>query len=272
MPETKSVQTKQISANGVNFFCQVRGLGPVVLLIPGIGGDCGVFEMIARQLADEFKVVSYDRRGMSRTPPPVGWHTTSMAEQAEDAAAILKGLKIKNAAIFGTGSGGLIALELMLRYPQLVRKAILHDPLLYTVLQGGPYDRVYWDMGQVLRTTFAMQGAMAAMNAILRWEFGMEAMQTLPGELLRRIINNGEHFVMADFPSYSFYKPDEAKMAAVRTPAKVLFSTNTPPWRREIASWLGKRINASVEPFLGEHATYIVHPLETAEALRLHLE
>jgi pimeloyl-ACP methyl ester carboxylesterase len=241
-------------------------------MIPSIGGDSGPLDVVAEKLADQYKVITYDLRGHSRTSRPEGWHKTSMAEQAEDAAALLKALGIKSAAIFGTGVGGLIGLEMMQSYPKLVRKAILHDPLIYAALENGPYKEVSWDVGNLLRSTFFKQGHAAALNALMRWEYGMEVMTLTRGMLLPRIMDNSETFVMVDFPAYAFYKPDEAKLAVIKTPAEVLFSTSTPPWRREMCNWLGERIHARVEPFLGEHAPYFLHPVEMADALRLHLD
>ena len=265
------VQSKPIVANGVGFFTQVRGKGPALLLIPGVGGDGGIFDLLAEKLADQYQVITYDLRGHSRSSHPEGWHKTSMAEQAEDAAAVLKELGIKSAIVFGTGVGGLIALELMQTYPKMVRKAILHDPLIYAALEKGPYKDVSWDVQNLVRSNFFRLGHTQALNALLHWEYGDEAIAYLPSGHLLRIMNNSETFVMVYFAAYTFYKPDEAKMAAVKTPTTILFSTSTYPWRREMCNWLGERIHANVEPFLSEHAPYITHPVEMAHALRVHL-
>lgn len=272
MFETNEPQFEPVPANGIRFYCKVRGQGPALLMIPSIGGDCGPLEVVAEKLSDQFQVVTYDQRCHSRSSYLENWHRTSMAEQADDAAALLKALGIKSATIFGTGVGGLIGLEMMQNYPKLVRKAILHDPLVYAALENGPYKDIAWDVANLLRSTFFIQGHQAALIALMRWEYGAEAMTFTRGGLIPRITNNSDNFVMVDFPAYMYYKPDLAKLAAIKTPAKVLFSTNTPPWRREMCNWVGEHIRASVEPFLGEHAPYFLHPVETADALRLHLE
>jgi pimeloyl-ACP methyl ester carboxylesterase len=272
MTETNQAQDKQITANGVELFCQVRGRGPALLLIPSIGGDSGEFDVLAEKLADQYQVITYDLRGHSRSNRQPDWHKTSMAEQAGDAAALLKELGIRSTTVFGSGVGGLIALELMQSYPKLVRKALLHDPLIYAALENGPYKNVSWDVGNLVRSTFVRQGHTATLTAILRWEYGAELVANINGEVMLRMLTNSETFMMVDFPAYAiYYKPDEAKLAAIKTPAKILFSTSSYPWRREMCAWLGERMHASVEPFLGEHAPYFNHPMEMADALRLHL-
>ena len=72
----------------------------------GATGDGGHLDALADALADEFTVVSYDRRGNGRSPAPDGWETTSPEEQADDAAALLDALRTGPAAVFGTSSGG----------------------------------------------------------------------------------------------------------------------------------------------------------------------
>jgi len=123
--------------NGTELYHEVRGDGPPVLLIMGATGDAGHFERFADLLADEFAVVSYDRRGNGRSPRPPGWSATSAADQADDAAALLAALDLSPAAVFGTSLGGVIALCLLLRHPQMVRGAILHEPAFWPLFDDG---------------------------------------------------------------------------------------------------------------------------------------
>jgi pimeloyl-ACP methyl ester carboxylesterase len=95
-----------VSVNGAELYHEVRGSGPPVLLIMGATGDGGHFDTLADLLADEFTVITYDRRGNGRSPPPAGWTTTSAEEQADDAAALVDSLAVGPLAVFGTSSGG----------------------------------------------------------------------------------------------------------------------------------------------------------------------
>ena len=80
----------RVVVNGAELYYEVRGTGPPVLLIMGATGDGGHFDALADLLADEFRVVSYDRRGNGRSPVATGWQTTSPEEQADDAAALMR--------------------------------------------------------------------------------------------------------------------------------------------------------------------------------------
>src|SRR6187397_3305157 len=104
-----------VTVNGAELYYEVRGSGPPVVLIMGGTGDGGHFDTLADLLADEFTIVTYDRRGNGRSPVPAGWQTTSAGEQADDAAALLDALGVGPAAVFGTSSGGSFALWLLVR-------------------------------------------------------------------------------------------------------------------------------------------------------------
>jgi len=83
----------------------------------GGDGDGGHFDAFAGLLADEFMVVTYDRRGNGRSPAPPGWQTTSPEEQADDAAGLLHALGTDPVAVFSTSSGGNFTLCLLIRHP-----------------------------------------------------------------------------------------------------------------------------------------------------------
>jgi len=62
--------------NGTTLYYEKQGTGTPVLLIAGSTGDAGNFTRAADLMADEFAVVTYDRRGNSRSPRPTGWTAT----------------------------------------------------------------------------------------------------------------------------------------------------------------------------------------------------
>src|SRR5919202_1714302 len=110
-----------------------------VLDTPGVPGDAGQFEAVADRFANAPTVITYDRRGYSRSPRPDGWQATSVAEQAADAAALLEELAPAPAVVYGTSNGALFALELALTRPELVAGVMLHEaPLLSGLADPAP--------------------------------------------------------------------------------------------------------------------------------------
>jgi hypothetical protein len=70
---------------GATLHYEVVGDGPVLLIIPGMPADAGLYSVLARRLAGSFTVVTYDPRGMSRSRldgPPGGQRVEVHADDA----------------------------------------------------------------------------------------------------------------------------------------------------------------------------------------------
>lgn len=105
----------------------VSGSGAPVLLIHGVGARLDNWAGIAALLAREFQVVSYDLKGHGMSGKPPGPYSLEMF--ADDAAALLDHLGIRNACLAGHSLGGMIAMEFALRHPdRLDRLAVVSAP------------------------------------------------------------------------------------------------------------------------------------------------
>ncbi len=255
-----------IAAGPVELYYEVRGSGPPVLFVMGATGDAGHFTKVAEVLADEFTVVTYDRRGNSRSPRPPGWNATSMEEQAGDAAALLHALELSPAAVFGTSSGGLIALCLVIRHPEVVRAAILHETGLYPVLER-PEDFEAL-IGPVVREGMAAGGPPVAVERFWRFVSGDANWEALDPGLRERMRNNGEILFDVERPAYASFRPDATTLAAVEAPVQVLASEQSPQAFAEIAGWLAERLGVEVTYTPGTHTPYLDHPHELARTIR----
>ncbi|WP_325065127.1 alpha/beta fold hydrolase [Streptomyces apocyni] len=60
--------TDSLRVPGATLRYEVRGTGPLLLLIPGGSGDSGAFDHLGAALADRFTVATYDARGAARSP------------------------------------------------------------------------------------------------------------------------------------------------------------------------------------------------------------
>ena len=110
--------------NGLNFHFERAGDGPPLLFISGTGGDLRVQpNVFASPLAKAFALVAYDQRGLGRTDKPDVPY--SMAQYADDAAALLDHVGWDDAAVIGVSFGGMVAQELVLRHPGRVKRLVL---------------------------------------------------------------------------------------------------------------------------------------------------
>jgi pimeloyl-ACP methyl ester carboxylesterase len=107
-------------ANGTSLYTEVRGAGPAILLIPGGAEDAEGWRPVAERL-DGYAVVTYDRRGTLRSGRD-DWPGAGSAQHADDAAALLRALDLREVTVLGGSSAGIIALQVALRHPRLVSR------------------------------------------------------------------------------------------------------------------------------------------------------
>lgn len=121
-----------VEGAGVELNVTERGRGPAVLLVHGLASDAEAMAPMADALAGAgARVLAYDRRGYGASGAPVPYAGTTVEEQAEDAAALLRALGGAPAVVAGDGLGALVALDLAKRHRTLVAGAALADPPLF---------------------------------------------------------------------------------------------------------------------------------------------
>jgi pimeloyl-ACP methyl ester carboxylesterase len=268
--EGATVTTGTLTANGTRIYHEVRGEGPPVLFVSGASGDAGHFERVAELLADEFTVVTYDRRGNSRSARPHGWAETSVREQAADANALLEALDLAPATIVGSSNGAVIALQLTLEHPGAVRSAIYHEPpLLAVIAEPGPVER---ELRSLVEDGMAQGGPRAAMESFLRFAAGDATFEALGVELRERMLGNADVFFELELGRFEWTVPDDAALEAVAAPVAVLAGEGTTPFFVETCTWLARKLGIELRRVPGSHAPYLERPDEFVSAIRPILE
>jgi pimeloyl-ACP methyl ester carboxylesterase len=104
-------------------FFEESGEGPPLVFISGLGGDRRAFSVPARHFRTSFRTIVFDNRDVGQSDRVDSPYTT--ADMAEDVARLLDELGASPAHIVGQSLGGLIAQELTIRHPELVRSLVL---------------------------------------------------------------------------------------------------------------------------------------------------
>src|SRR5690242_5303376 len=217
------------SVNGTELHYEIRGTGPPLLLIMGASGDAGHFDAIAGLLADEFTVITYDRRGNGRSPAPDGWKTTSPEQQADDAAALLAALVRSPAFVCGTSSGAAFALCLLARHPAALRGAILHEPALFALLDD--LEAVRAPLRARIGRAMETGGPKAATEPWWRYVAGDDAWNRLEPDLRERMTASAKTTFDIELGSYEQYLPNDETLAAVAPRMRLLVSADgLPPY------------------------------------------
>lgn len=110
--------------NGANIHYEVRGEGPRVLFIHGIGADMkNPISIFNTPISHKFEILAFDPRGLGESESENLPH--SIAGMADDAAGLAEAIGWKQYHVLGASMGGMVAQELVLRYPSAVNKLVL---------------------------------------------------------------------------------------------------------------------------------------------------
>jgi pimeloyl-ACP methyl ester carboxylesterase len=281
------MKTDTLSVPGATLYHEVRGAGPTLLLICGGVYDAAGYAGLAQRLVDDYTVVTYDRRGNSRSPlagPPT---PQRIEEHAEDARRILAAVGGAPAYVFGNSSGASIGLELVARHAELVGVLVAHEPPVFDLL--GDRDRWAALMTEV-EQAYARDGAGAA-GAVFgagmhmrggsssenndepeRIPGGAEASAELDPELaamMGRMQANMEFFIGYEVPPFGRYSPDVPALRAAGTrivPAVGADSAGEPPHRCGLV--LADLLGTEAAVFPGDHGGFGSRVDEFAPQLR----
>ena len=256
-----------IQAGTAKLYHEVRGSGPA-LLITGGTGDAGEWANLAPRLAEECTVVTYDRRGISRSPRPDRWTAASMAEMADDVAALLRALDLTSAVVVGHSGGASMACGLVVRHPEVVRHAVLFEPPLLTVVPQG--QQMVAGMRALIEQAMAEGGPRHAMEAFIRGNAGDEVadqwFESLDPSGRDRILDNGAVFFAIELPAFTAFMPDPEGMRASGVPLTVAVGAeNRDTWYGAAAAWLAEGTGADLVELPGGHGGFVSHPQEFIE-------
>src|SRR5262245_21288567 len=123
-----------LQARGVEIAWSERGRGSPIVLIHETATSAAIWEPLAAALSDDARVIAYDRRGWDESSAPEDYRRTTIEEQSEDAAALIEATAGGPATVAGAGVGAVIALDLVLRRPDLVSAALLVEPPVLQLL------------------------------------------------------------------------------------------------------------------------------------------
>jgi pimeloyl-ACP methyl ester carboxylesterase len=106
----------------VSIYYETYGAGsPVLVLHGGLGSHEGMRNQI-RALANSHMVIAPDSRGQGRSPDSDSPLTYSV--MADDMAQLLDHLQTVRVDVVGWSDGGIVGLDLALRYPERVRRLV----------------------------------------------------------------------------------------------------------------------------------------------------
>lgn len=251
------------AVNGTTLYAEARGAGPVVLLIPGGAEDAEGWRPVAERLSDH-TVVTYDRRGTLRSGRE-DWPGQGSAQHAADAAALLTALGLGDAVVFGASSAGIIAVQMALRHPTIVRRVLAFEPGYFHEVAQGP--RLQSSVLAVVRAHVAghpddWAGAYATfVNATSSdGTAATGGLLTAPTHewFARREAMDAEPFVRDDVPILTVERVDRVALASAAVEIRFSHGTRSSQIFHDIATSLADVRGAVPDVIDGvDHACYL---------------
>jgi pimeloyl-ACP methyl ester carboxylesterase len=290
---TSTTVAGPVRVAGSTLHTEVTGEGPVLVLIPGGGGDAEMYADIVPVLAARFTVITFDRRGNSRSPLDDESSPIAIPDQAADVIAVLDHYQVDRAYVFGNSGGAIITLDLLARHHDRVLGAVVHEPPLVRLLPGSPEEKYLDDLLRIARTEGPLRAfvAFAAMTmpkpprlfqtsagrtatAAAMWVIRACGSATRlvtgrePGGM-QRLIGNAGILFNRELPNFCYeYEPDLAALQAV--PVAWCLATGHDsvgrPYYRP-AHFLSEKLGVPCVEFPGGHTAYQQQPADFATRL-----
>ena len=146
---------------GASLHYEVRGDGPLLLIIPGMPADAGLYTVLARRLAVGWTVVTYDPRGMSRSQLDGPAEDQLVEVHADDARRVLAAVGAGPAHVLTDSVSGLVGLQLAAAEPAMVRTLVAFEPPVTELLPDRERWRAFFDE---LHDTYRTEGLYPALH------------------------------------------------------------------------------------------------------------
>jgi pimeloyl-ACP methyl ester carboxylesterase len=270
----RNMKTETLPVPGALLYYEVRGSGPVLLMIPGGPMDADGFRGIADRLADSYTVVTCDCRGNSRSPMQGSWDDLTVGLFADDARRLLDAVSFDQADVFGSSGGATYGLDLVARFPDRVRTLVAHEPPVSELLpDAARYHALNEQVGEIYRS----EGTFAALQMFTQGvgfgDGGPRAEREQPPEdtaAEARVGANLELFAGRLIPIIGNYEPDLDALRRSLTRIVVGVGDESTPEQMvyQTAHALAQRLGGQPAQFPGDHGGFGSHPDDFAARLR----
>jgi pimeloyl-ACP methyl ester carboxylesterase len=273
------MKTERLKVPGATIYYEVRGSGPVLLMMPGGPADAGAFGRIAGHLDSDFTVVTYDPRGLSHSTLDAPIQDEQIVQiSADDAHRLLAETGKEPAFVFASSGGAVIALELAARHPEQIRALVAHEPPALGLLPDPARERA---AGAEIVQTFRTAGIGPAMQKFMvQTRIRGGPPPPPPGEPtpemregMARMQRNMEFWLGHSFMAIADYEPDFDALKASRV--RIVPGVGDES-RGELAHEgglrLAERLGTQAVVFPGAHGGFESHAPEFAVKLREVLE
>jgi len=281
--EQVNVQSGRVTTEGDDLYYEVRTQGqtdgkpPLLMIAPG-GGDGWQYSYVADILADEYKVITYDRRANARSTinAPLNFE---ISQQSRDAVAVLHAAGETSAFIFGNSSGAVIALDIAKTHPQVVRAVVVHEaPVPRLLPDAGKWQRFFasvyamaFNISPSLAALHFMFGIQVPVGQLIKATKGVNIHRKQSSERYISSRDATEILVKHELLPVTNYMPDvnRIKKNGVRVIIAVgKWGLDRKTWYVKAAQIMAEQLGCELVTFPGHHGSFMDIPEEWAAVLR----
>ena len=113
--------------NGLDFWVDIGGAGPPLVLLHGFSGSTRTWDDVRHELARSATVVALDLIGHGRSAAPTDPARYSLEHAATDLTSLLDALGFESVDVLGYSMGGRVALQFAVACPRRVRSLIMES-------------------------------------------------------------------------------------------------------------------------------------------------
>jgi pimeloyl-ACP methyl ester carboxylesterase len=260
----------KVRTEGAEIYYEQLGNGPLLLLIHGAMEDAGFYSSAADILAEKFTVVSYDRRCNSRSSGNRNFDM-KVAQQARDAASIIKAIGFDKAIVVGRSGGAIIGLELAATRPELIDFLIVHEAPVIKLLPEPKAER-WRSFVDEIYTKSQREGWQAAQTEFMASLINVPD-KPYPPDLNERLSGNVDFFFNHEFKAFYKYQPN---IESIRNHnVKIVTATgrdSDDAYYVQATRALAARVGCDNVEFPGHHDISFWMPREFANAVLNSLE
>ena len=255
-----------LAVPGAQLYYETGGSGPLMLMIPGAPGVAGPFKMVTEHLAAHYTVVTYDRRGFSRShlDGPQDYDHR-LETDADDVRRLIEHVSNEPATVFGSSSGGVIALEVLTRHPSIVRTLVPYESGAMRQLPNG---QQWVDVFFGVYDLYRQSGMEPALQKFREQTFAESDRQVMARAI---DLKNGELHANATYwfeRELRQYPAVDLDLDTLKTHADRIVlaagreSRGYPTY--EVNAELAKKLGQDLIELPGGHVGYVAHPTEFA--------
>lgn len=252
--------------DGVDLYHEVTGTGPCLVLTHGSWTDGSGWQPAVARLAERYRVVTWDRRGHSRSGDGPG--PGSVARDAMDLVGLIEHVSDEPVHVVGSSYGGNVSLNALAARPELMRTVAVHEPPLFALLEGIENEGALAELQ-------AADAELATVTALLRSgshgaaaEHFMERVALGPGswaqlpEPFRAVVVANAPTYLDELDDATALTVDTAALAATDVPVQLTHGTESPALFRVILAELAA-LMATARIDVIDGAGHIPHATDT---------